>query len=141
MLYVALDFKNDLTVDALVDSRAYVSAKAEKEVDINKQQAPSKTLKIEDPSTSLIHVGNGQLEKPKVTATLKFDFGDHIFAEHFVVKKFDKSHYRVALHDNTTVRPSTLHMASFISHTWQCKSKMHLAEQVFNIKLFSFTTV
>ena len=32
-------------------------------------------------------VANGQLEKPTATATLKFDIGDHIFAEHFVVLK------------------------------------------------------
>ena len=100
MLYVPLDFKNDLTINALVDSRAYVNAKAEKEVDINKQQAPSKILKIEDPSTSLIHVTKGQLEKPKATATLKFDFGDHIFAEHFVVKKLTRLIIR--LHFMTT---------------------------------------
>ena len=33
MLYVPLDFENSLTIDALVDSGAYVSAIAQKELD------------------------------------------------------------------------------------------------------------
>ena len=41
MLYVPLDFENGLTIDALVDSGAYVSAKAQKELDSIKQQSPS----------------------------------------------------------------------------------------------------
>ena len=87
MLYVPLDFENGLTIDALVDSGAYVSAIAQKELDKIKQQAPSNILKIDDPTNFQIQVANGQLEKPTATATLKFDIGDHIFAEHFVVMK------------------------------------------------------
>ena len=85
MLYVPLDFENGLTIDALVDSGAYVSAIAQKELDRIKQQAPSNILKIDDLPGFRIQVANGQLEKPTATATLKFDIGDHIFAEHFVV--------------------------------------------------------
>ena len=85
--YVPLDFGNGLTIDALVDSGAYVSAIAQKELDIIKQQAPSNILKIDDPPNFQIQVANGQLEKPMATATHKFDFGDHILAEHFVVMK------------------------------------------------------
>ena len=84
MLYVPLDFKNGLTIDALVDSGAYVSAIAQKEVDRIKQQAPSKITRNDD---FQIQVAKGQLGKPIATATLKFDIGDHIFAEHFVVMK------------------------------------------------------
>ena len=87
MLYVPLDFENGLTKDALVDSRAYVSAIAQKELDRIKQQSPSNILKIDDPPSFQIQVANGQLEKPTATTTLKFDIGDHIFAEHFVVMK------------------------------------------------------
>ena len=87
MLYVPLDFDNGLTIDALVDSGAYVSAIAQKELDRIQQQAPSNILKIDDPPNFQIQVANGQLEKPTATATLKFDIGDHIFAEHFVVMK------------------------------------------------------
>ena len=87
MLYVPLDFENGLTIDALVDSGAYVSAIAQKEHDGIKQQSPSNILKIDDPPNFQIQVANGQLEKPTATATLKFDIGDHIFAEHFVVMK------------------------------------------------------
>ena len=43
MLYVPLDLENGLTKDALVDSRAYVSAIAQTELDRIKQQAPPTT--------------------------------------------------------------------------------------------------
>ena len=52
-----------------------------------KQEAPSHNLKIDEPPNFQIQVANGQLEKPIATTTLKFDIGDHIFAEHFVVMK------------------------------------------------------
>ena len=87
MLYVPLDFENGLTIDALVDSGAYVSAIAQKELDRIQQQSPSNILNIDDPPNFQIQVANGQLEKPTATTTLKFDIGDHIFAEHFVVMK------------------------------------------------------
>ena len=50
MLYVPLDFENGLTIDALVDSGAYVSAIAQRELDRIQQQAPSNILKIDDPT-------------------------------------------------------------------------------------------
>ena len=87
MLYVPLDFKNGLTMDAVVDLGAYVSAIAQKELDKIKQQSPSNILKNDDPPNFQIQVANGQLEKPTATTTIKFDIGDHIFAEHFVVRK------------------------------------------------------
>ena len=87
MLYVPLDFENGLTICALVDSGAYVSAIAQKELDRVQQQAPSNILKTDDPPSFQIQVANGQLKKPTATATLKFDIGDHIFTEHFVVMK------------------------------------------------------
>ena len=87
MFYVTLDFENGLTIDALVDSGAYVSAIAQKELDRIKQQSPSNILKLDDPPNFQIQVAKGQLEKPTATFTFKFDIGDHIFAEHFVVLK------------------------------------------------------
>ena len=87
MLYVPLEFENGLTIDALVDSGAYASAIAQKELDRIKQQSPSNILKTDDSPNFQIQVANGQLEKPTATTTLKFDNGDHIFAEHFVVIK------------------------------------------------------
>ena len=65
MLYVPLDFENGSTIDALVDSGAYVSALAQKEFDRIKQQSPSNILKIDDPPNFQNQVANGQLEKPK----------------------------------------------------------------------------
>ena len=86
-LYVPRDVDNGLTIDALVDSGAYVSAIAQRELDRIQQQAPSNILKIDHPPNFQIQMANAQLEKPTATATLKFDIGDHIFAEHFVVMK------------------------------------------------------
>ena len=87
MLYVPLDFENDSTIDGFVDSGAYVSAIAQKELDKIKQQAPSNILKTDEPPNFQIKVAKGQLKEPIATATFKFDIGDHIFAEHFVVRK------------------------------------------------------
>ena len=87
MLYVPLDFENNLTGDALVDSRAFVSAIAQDDLETIKQKAPNNTLKIDDPPNFQIQVANGQLEKHLSIATLKFKIGDKSFAEHFVVMK------------------------------------------------------
>ena len=87
MLYVPLDFENNLTVDALVDSKAFVSLIAQDDLETIKQKAPNNILKIDDPPNFQIQVANGQLEKPLSTATLKFEIGDNSFAEHFVVMK------------------------------------------------------
>ena len=87
MLYVPMDFENGLTRDALVYSGAYVSDIAQNELVRIKQQAPSNFLKIDEPPNIQIQVASGQLEKPKSTATPKFDTGDHFFAENFVVMK------------------------------------------------------
>ena len=87
MLYVPLDFENNLTVDALVDLGAFVSAIAQDHANTIKQKALNNILKIDDPPNFQIEVANGQLEKPLATATLKFEFGDNTFAEQFVVMK------------------------------------------------------
>ena len=85
MLYVPLDFENNHTVDALVDSGAFVSAIAQDDLETIKQKASNNILKIDDPPNFQIQVANGQLEKPLSTATLKIEIGDNSFAEHFVV--------------------------------------------------------
>ena len=87
MLYVPLDFENHLTVDALVDSGAFVSAIAQDDMETIQQKAPNNNLKIDDPPKFQIQIANGQLEKPLSTATLKIEIGDNSFAEHFVVTK------------------------------------------------------
>ena len=84
-LYDPLDFENGITIDALVDSRAYVSAIAQKELDRIKRESQSNILKIDDPPNFQYQVASGQLQKPIATSRLKFDIGDHMFAEHFVV--------------------------------------------------------
>ena len=59
MLYLPLVFENNLTIDALVDSGAYVSAIAHTELDKIKQQAPANIFKIDDPPDFRIQVANG----------------------------------------------------------------------------------
>ena len=124
MLYDPLDFENGLTIDALVDSGAYVSAIARTELDRIKQQAPSNILKIDDPPNFQIQVANGQLEKPTATATLKFDIGDHVFAEHFVVMK-NLTGPIIGLHfmkHNSVVIDTTYGLIHFPHLTMQVKS-------------------
>ena len=86
-LYVPLDLENNLTLDVLVDSGAFVSAIAQNELDTIKQEAPNNILKIDGPPNFQIEVANGQLEKPLSTATQKFEIGDNSFAEHFLLMK------------------------------------------------------
>ena len=87
ILYVPLDFENNIMVDALVDSGAFESAIAQDDLETIKQKAPNNILKIDDPPNFQIQVANGQLEKPLSTATLKFEIGDNYFAEHFLIMK------------------------------------------------------
>ena len=129
MLYVPLDFENGLTIDALVDSGAYVSAIAQKELDRIQQQAPSNILKIDDPPNFQIQVANGQLEKPTATAALKFYIGDHIFAEHFVVMK-TLTGLIIGLHfmkHNSVVNDTTHGLIHFPHLTMQVKSALSQA--------------
>ena len=124
MLYVHLDFEKGLTLDALIDSGGYVSAIAQKELDRIQQQAPSNIRKINDPPNFQIQVANGQLEKPTATAALKFDIGDHIFAEDFVVMK-NLTRPFIGLHfmkHNSVVLDTTHGLIHFPHLTRQVKS-------------------
>ena len=87
MLYVPLYFENNLTVDAPVDSRAFVSAIAQDDLDTIKQKAPNNFFKIEDAPNFQTQVANRHLERPLSTTTLKFEIEDNSFAEQFVVMK------------------------------------------------------
>ena len=125
-LYVPLDFENGLTIDALVDSGAYFSAIAQKELNRIKQQAPSNILKNDEPTNFQIQVANGQLGKPLATATIKFDIGDRIFAEHFDVMKnltvpFIGLHF---MRHNSEVIDTTHGLIYFPHLTMQAKSAL-----------------
>ena len=124
--HVPLDFESGLKIDALVDSGAYVSAIAQRELDRIKQQAPSNILKFDDPPNFQIQVANGQLEKPTATATLKFDIGEHNFAEHFVVMK-NLTAPNIGLHfmrHNSVVTDTTHGLIHFPHLTMQVKSAL-----------------
>ena len=82
-----LDFEDNLTVDALVDSGGHVSASAQNDLHKMKQKDPNNILKIDELPLFQIQVENGQLENSLATATLKFEIGNNIFVEHFVVMK------------------------------------------------------
>ena len=86
-LFAPLEFKNNLKNDALPDSRPSGSATAKNELDTIKQQASNNILIIDDTPNFHLQVASGQLEKPLATITLKFENGDNIFAEHFIVMK------------------------------------------------------
>ena len=85
MLYVRLDLENNLTVDALVDSRAFVSAVAQNDLETIKGKSPKKVLIDDNPPNFQTKVANGKLEKPLAKATIKIEIGDNAFLEHFVV--------------------------------------------------------
>ena len=87
MLYVPLDFDNNLTMDALVDSGVFFAAIAQNVWDTKKEKAMNEILEVDDPPNFQIQVANGQLEKPLATATNKFDNGDPSFGKHFVMMK------------------------------------------------------
>ena len=124
MLYVLLDFENNLTVDAPVDSGEFVSAIAQDEMRTIKQKAPNNILKIDDPPNFQIEVANGQLEKPISTATLKFEIGDNSFAEHFVVmKKLTGPIFALHFMRNNSVVIDTTHELIHFPHlTMQVKT-------------------
>ena len=78
-------FEKYLKVDALVNTRAHVSATAQKKPDTIKKKAPNNFLKINDPRNIQKRVASSNLEKPLAAAVVKIEIGDKIFAEHFVV--------------------------------------------------------
>ena len=117
MLYVPLDFENNLTVDALVDSGAFVSAIAQNDLETIKQKAPNNILKIDCPPNFQIQVSNGQLEKPSSTATLKFEIGGNSFVEHFVVmKKLTGPKFGLHFMRNNSVLIDTTHRPKHFPH-------------------------
>ena len=88
------------------------------------QQAPSNIQKNDEPPNFQIQLANGQLEKPTATATLKFDIGDHIFAEHFVVMK-NLTGPNIGLHfmkHNSVVIDTTHGLIHFPNLAMQVKS-------------------
>ena len=87
MLYVTLDFENNLTVYTFVDSKVNFGAIAENDLDKTKQNAPNTLLKIDNPPNFQIQVATDQLEKPLARTTLKSGFGDTLLFKHFVVMK------------------------------------------------------
>ena len=124
MLYVPLDFENNLTVEALLDSGAFVSAIAQNDLDTIKEEVLISILKNDDSTNFQIQVANGQLEKTLATATLKFGIGDNTFTEHFVVMK-KLTGPIIGLHfmrNNSVVNDTTRGLIHFPHLTMQVKT-------------------
>ena len=125
MLFVPLSYEKNLTVDALVDSEAFVTAIAQNNLDTKKKREDLNIiLKINDPPNFQTQVANGHLEKPLSTATLKFKVGDNNFAKHFVVLK-NLTRPIIGLHFmmNNSVLIDTAHCLIHFQHlTMQVKA-------------------
>ena len=63
MLDVPLVFESNPTIDALVDSGAFVSAIAQDDLDTIKQKALNNILKIDDPPNFQTQVANRKVRK------------------------------------------------------------------------------
>ena len=61
MLYVPLNLEIGLTMDALVDSRAYLIAGAKIELDRIRKRAPTNVFKVNDSPNFQVQVANDQL--------------------------------------------------------------------------------
>ena len=116
-LYVPLDFENGSTKDALGDSRAYVNAISQNELDTSNQQAPNFIFKIEDPLSLQIQVAEGQLEKPLATTTLEFDRADQTCNEYFVEIK-NLTGWSTGLHciEQNSIFIDTMHVLIHFPH-------------------------
>ena len=124
ILYLRLDFQNNHTVDALVDSGEFVSAIAQDDLETIKQKAPNNFLKNDEPPNFQIQVANGQLEKPISTATLKFEIGENGFAEQIAVMK-KLTGLKIGLHfmrNNSVVIDTTHGLTHFPHLTMQAKT-------------------
>ena len=86
MLYVPLDFENNLTVDALVDSRAFVSAIAQDDLETIKQNAPNNILKIDDPRLDL-KMGIRPQQQPIPTSQIAQEVLEQTEMNHHDVRK------------------------------------------------------
>ena len=84
MLYFPMDF-GELTLDGLVDTGALSSAIPEADLRKIRLLAPQSIVKEGPAPNFQIVVANGQLETPKSTVELKFEFGDIEFHETFIV--------------------------------------------------------
>ena len=116
-LCMLLDFDNDLTIDAPVDSRAYVSSIAQNEMDTIMQQAPVKIVKFDNPPSFQTQVAIGQLEKPWAATTPKLDIADSKVAEQFVIlKKLTRPIIRLHFMRNNSVVIDATHCLILFQH-------------------------
>ena len=85
MLYVPLDFENNLTVDAFWGLKSPFHCNYPEGVSHHKTKSAKNYSQNRHPASFQTQVTSGELEKLVPTAPLKFESGDNIFAEHFVV--------------------------------------------------------
>ena len=84
ILYLPMDI-GELTIDGLVDTGALTSAIPESDLRKIKLLTTQSFIKEGPPPNFQIMVANGQLETPKATEELRFDVGDIVFHEIFLL--------------------------------------------------------
>ena len=84
MLFLPLDFAK-ITIDALVDSGAYINVISENDADKIREQEDNPVVKEAPPPPFKIQYANTALEKPLATYTMKFKIGNYTFEETFIV--------------------------------------------------------
>ena len=79
-----MDF-NNLSLVALIDSRAFVNCLPESEFEKTKSISPDNVLKELKPPTFKLQVANGGIEDPTKTVQLRFEIGEWTIEETFLV--------------------------------------------------------
>ena len=84
MLYLPLEF-GDLTMDGLVDSRAFINAMSWSDYNAIKINSDNCVIKEYPQPPFKIECANAQLEQPIATADIQFNIGTYTFTDTFVV--------------------------------------------------------
>ena len=84
MLFLPVEF-NNVKIDALVDSGAYINAISERDADKMQQNASQCIINKAPPHPFKVQYANAELEQLLATYTLQFKIGDYTFEETFIV--------------------------------------------------------
>ena len=83
MLFLPIEF-NNVKVDALVDSGAYINAISERDAEKIKRNACQCIVIKAPPPPIKVHYANAELEQLLATDTLRFKIGNYTFEETFI---------------------------------------------------------
>ena len=128
MIWAHMDFKSGLTLDAVVDHGAYVTAMAASDSNRIKQQAAAKVSKIDSTPNIQTDVANGQLLKSIATTF------SNLILEIIRCKtlcrneKTKRANHRVAILETQQSNHWYYRRPQLIFPTWQGKSRALLEE-------------